>query len=213
MTARHRGYGEPEPVWVLGLPLIDLFVRAVVRPRVQGLANIPRTGPALLVANHVSYLDPIVLLAVGHRAGRRVRFLTVEESFGKPVVGWFLGVGRQIPVAGEGDRLQSIRLARAALQAGEVVLVYPEGTIAGDRSVDAKVGAGFLALTSGVPVVPIRSRGLERGAGRWWRRRARVVIGKPVDTGNLDGLVGRARYAAASTRFMDAVRALPDPGT
>ena len=202
-----------EPVWAVTAPLLDLAVRLLADVRVVGAGNIPRTGPALLAANHVSHFDPVVLLVVTHRAGRRLRFLTVQEAFDRPVSGWLLRAGRHIPVGTGSTRLAAVRLARAALAAGEVVLVYPEGTIPHAAEVaGAKAGAGLLAVTSGVPVLPVATRGLERGAGpRWRRRRATVVFGDPVDVSDLAGDAagrGRARYEEASTRILEAVRQL-----
>ncbi len=203
-----------EPVWLVGIQVLDGYVRAALRLRITGLEHLPRSGAALLVANHVSYLDPVVLIVVGHRAGRRVRVLSVQEAFERPGSGFFLRAGRHIPVGADpADRMVAIRRARAALHRGEVVLIYPEGTIAsGTEQRAARGGAGLLALTSGVPVIPIRTWGLERGAARCWhRRRASVVVGPPVDLTPANQMSGRRRYEAAAALALDAVRALRPP--
>jgi 1-acyl-sn-glycerol-3-phosphate acyltransferase len=197
-------------VWAVAIRGLDLYVRLATRLTVRGLDHIPRSGPALLVANHVSYLDPVVLVVVGHRAGRRkTRFVGYREAFEKPVTGWFLRAGRHIPVREGTERVLTIRQARAALDRGDLVLIYPEGTIATAGAVtEAKGGAGLLALSAGVPVIPIATAGLERGAAPWWRRRrATVTVGPPVDLADAPGR-GRARYEAASNQCLDAVRAL-----
>lgn len=203
-----------EPVWVVGIRILDGYVRLGLRLRVTGLEHIPPTGPALLVANHVSYLDPIVLIVVGHRAGRRARFLGVQEAFERPGSGFILRAGRHIPVGGDpADRMLAVRRARDVLRRGEVVLIYPEGTIprAGEQR-PAQGGAGLLAVTGGVPVIPIRTWGLERGAAPWWRRRpAEVSVGPPVDLSPALAATGRRRYDLASMLALDAVRALPRP--
>lgn len=202
---------RPEPVWWVGARVLDLAVRALVDLRIVGLEHLPRAGAALLAANHVSYLDPVVLLVVAHRAGRKVRFLTVQEAFDRPVTGWFFRVGRHIPVAEGSRQLRALRAARDALDAGELVLVYPEGTIpAQPGAAAAKRGIGWLAATSGVPVVPIGTEGLERQPGRrpFPRRRACVAVGAPVVLDDLPAGRGRARDEAASARILDAVRGL-----
>ncbi len=200
---------EPEPVWWIGIRLLEVFVRLTVRLRITGLERIPASGPALVVANHVSYLDPVVLVVLAHRRGRRMRFLGVREVFDRPVIGWVLRAGRHIPVGDGAERMVAIRQAGAALARGDLVLVYPEGTIpAAGPAAAAKGGAGLLALRMHVPVIPVATAGLERGAGRWWRRRvATVVVGAPVDLSNVAG-TGRARYEAASDRLLAAIRAL-----
>lgn len=194
--------------------LLDVYVRLGLRLRITGLEHIPRSGPALLVANHVSYLDPVVLIVVGHRAGRRVRFLGVQEAFERPGSGHVIRAGRHIPIGPTAaDRMVAIRRARDTLRGGGAVLIYPEGTIGGDGELrDAQGGAGLLALTSGAPVIPVRTWGLERGAAPWWHRRpASVAVGPPVDLSPTQGITGRRRYAVASALAMDAVWALPRP--
>lgn len=203
-----------EPVWLVAIQVLDGYVRAALRLEITGLEHLPRSGPALLVANHVSYLDPVVLIVVGHRAGRRVRVLSVQEAFQRPGSGFFLRAGRHIPVGADpADRMVAVRRAGKALRRGEVVLIYPEGTItsAGERRA-ARGGAGLLAVSSGAPVIPIRTWGLERGTTPWWhRRRASVVIGPPVHLAEAHQAAGRQRYERASALALDAVRALRHP--
>lgn len=195
-------------VWWVGIRALDAYVRLAVRLSVTGLDNLPTRGPAIVVANHVSYLDPVVLLVLAHRRGRQLRALAVREAFARPVVGWFMRIGRQIPVGAGLDRMVALRGAKEALARGDLVLVYPEGTITGARPVAAKGGAGLLALTLGVPVIPIFTRGLERAGRRRWRRRAQAVIGRPVDLTAVHGARGRPRYEAASERMLAAIRKL-----
>jgi 1-acyl-sn-glycerol-3-phosphate acyltransferase len=199
-----------EPVWWVAVRVLDLVVRAVVDLRIVGLDRIPPMGAALLAANHVSFLDPVVVLVTGHRAGRKVRFLAVQEAFERPVSGWFLRVGRHIPVAEGAGQLRALRAVHAALADGELVLVYPEGTIAAAPGAAARRGAGWLAVTGGVPVVPIGTAGLERRkrAPRLRRRRARVFIGAPVALDDLADRHGRTRDLAVSDRILAAVRDL-----
>jgi 1-acyl-sn-glycerol-3-phosphate acyltransferase len=200
---------EREPVWAVTIRALDLAVRAGLRLSITGLEHLPRQGPALLAANHVSYLDPVVLLVLGHRAGRKVRAMAVQEAFDKPVTGYLVRAGRHIPVGEGAKRLASMRLAKEALRRGDLVLVYPEGTIPRtDAVAQAKAGAGLLALDAHVPVIPIGSAGLERRrGGERVRPPAAVVIGPAVDLGGIEGR-GRAVYEAASERILDEVRRL-----
>lgn len=205
--------GDREPIWWVGLRLLDGFVRVATRLRISGLEHLPAAGPAIVVANHVSHADPVVLIVVGHRRGRKMRFLGYREAFERPVSGWVIRAGRHIPIGPGAEAVLAIRQAKAALGRADIVLIYPEGTIPGAEPVRAaKGGAGLLALTSGVPVIPVATHGLERGAARWWRRpRVHVVVGAPVDLSGLDGLTGRQRYAAASDLMLAAIRRLSTP--
>lgn len=209
---------DGEVIWRPGIGLLDLWVRCTVRVRVRGLENIPARGPALLVANHVSFLDPAVLLAVVNRRPRRIRFLCVAEAFDKPVLGWLLRAGKQIPVGGSGEaRRDALAAARSALARGEVVLIYPEGTIPSPgHEVRPQRGAGMLALVSGAPIVPIATRGLERERRPWrpWRRApAVVVIGAPLDITELPEGAEVDTFTTASERCLEAVRALQSSHT
>lgn len=149
--------------------------------RVHG--RLPAEGPLLVAANHVSYLDPVVLAVVLHRAGHDARFLTVAEVFRRPVVGAVLRAGRFIPVT---DRLwQRATAARAAaegLRAGDTVVIYPEGTIPTDQPLEARPGVAWLARRTGAPVVAVGTAGMHRVSGRggWLRRRRAAVVVGPV---------------------------------
>ncbi|HEX9122368.1 MAG TPA: lysophospholipid acyltransferase family protein [Actinomycetota bacterium] len=150
--------------------------------RLEGLERIPPEGPLIVAGNHLSYFDP---LAHGHfvdRANRRPRFLAKRELFDN----WFLrtvllGAG-QIPVArGTGDRAPLLEAAQA-LEAGEVVVVYPEGTsITADADFSpgpGKNGAVRLSLMTGIPILPVATWG-----GQYvWRRGERIhpTFGRPI---------------------------------
>ena len=183
-AAARREPADREPVWWIGIRLLDAFVRVAIRLRVTGLEHIPASGPAVVGANHVSYPDPVVLVVRAHRRGRTMRFLGVRAAFDRPLSGWWIRAGRHIPVGSGAEAIVAIRQARAALARGDLVLLYPEGTIPGPESVAAaKGGAGLLALSSGVPTIPVRTSGLERGPRPWWRRRRATAVAAPITAG------------------------------
>lgn len=200
-------------VWAVCIRVLDLALRVLGSVRTTGAEHVPRTGPALLAANHVSHLDPVVLLLVAHRCGRKVRIMGVQEVHDHPLVGRFVRAGRHIPVVQGSPSRAPLLAAEQALAAGELVLVYPEGTIPEPGAeVAAKGGVGLLTSRAGVPVVPIRSRGLEPSAlagWRPWRRlRASVHIGPPVTLPDVAHLRGSARAVALGGAVLDAVRSL-----
>lgn len=176
------------------MPLIEValvpLVRAWWRWRFEGLDRIPRTGPALIACNHLSYFDPVSNAHAVLRAGRVPRFLAKRELFEAPVLGWFLRAHGQIPVRrGTGDQ-SPLRLAQEALGRGEVVVIYPEGTVTrrpDHLPMEAKTGMVRLALEAQVPVIPMASWG---SAAIWQksgpgslvpRRPVWSKVGAPID--------------------------------
>jgi putative phosphoserine phosphatase / 1-acylglycerol-3-phosphate O-acyltransferase len=195
---------------LLGLEPYDVL-RYVVRPElfpyarfdIRGVELVPESGPALLAANHRSYFDVAALAVVAARVGRPVRFLGKREIFDAPVVGQLARALGGISV----DRAErpdlSLREARRALEAGEVVVILPQGTIPRGRAffdpkLVGKTGAARLAAMTGAPVVPIGLWGTEQV----WPRSARV----PDITGALHPPTVRVRVGRpAALGLTDAV--------
>ena len=140
---------------------------AVTRPDWRGLDNVPREGGVLLAANHISAVDPFVLgdfvLFGARRPPRYMAKATLFEGSG--LVARIMRGARQIPVhRGAADASLALRDAVSALQAGELVIIYPEGTVTRDPGkwpMRARTGVARLALLSGVPVVPVGQWGAQ----------------------------------------------------
>ncbi|MGZ5348703.1 MAG: lysophospholipid acyltransferase family protein [Actinomycetota bacterium] len=158
--------------------------------RIEGLEHIPATGPAIVACNHVSYLDPLTNANAVMKAGRRPRFLAKRDLFEIPVVGSAFRGANQIPVQrGRGDQTPLL-LAEEALAGGEVVVIYPEGTVTKREDhlpMDGKTGTIRLSLASGVPIVPLASWGSQAvwqksGPGSLkFGRPVWTTIGTPID--------------------------------
>jgi 1-acyl-sn-glycerol-3-phosphate acyltransferase len=156
----------------------------------EQLDRIPRTGPAIIACNHISYLDPLTNGDAVVRAGRRPRFLAKEELFRIPVVGRALRGAGQIPVSrGTRDR-SSLDRAMAALGRGEVIVVYPEGTVTkrdDGLPMDGKTGVVRLAIATGIPITPMASWGSQavwQKSGKGSLRFGRPIwttVGEPID--------------------------------
>lgn len=135
------------------------------RTRLIGLHNVPAEGPALLVFNHVSHLDPIYDAVTVHRAARVPRFLAKSSLWNVPVLKNVLTGVQQIPIyRGTADAEKSLEAAHSALENDKVLLIYPDGTITKDPQgwpMTPKVGVARLALEHDVPVIP---------AARWGTR-------------------------------------------
>lgn len=180
------------------------------------LERIPTTGPAILAVNHVSYADPFVVARLVWDAGRIPRFLGKAPLFGVPVVGAVLRGAGQIPVRRATlEATDSLELAVAALHRGEIVVIYPEGTVTRDDDywpMVAKTGVARLALlVPDAPVVPVAQWG-SQDAVDWYHRRFRllprtlvtVAVGSPVDT---------APYRSGTAQPEASVGPAPSPQT
>jgi 1-acyl-sn-glycerol-3-phosphate acyltransferase len=128
--------------------------------RVNGHENVPATGPLLIVANHLSWFDPFLLAIV---VRRRLWFLTKEEVFRWPVIGWLAHITGQIPVLrGESDRA-ALEKALRYLREGKALVVFPEGTVERqERMLVGHTGVAMLAVRSGTTMLPIAHSGTRR---------------------------------------------------
>jgi putative phosphoserine phosphatase/1-acylglycerol-3-phosphate O-acyltransferase len=211
-----RPPGVPKLVGLEPYHLLRPFVRPEAFPYarfdIAGIENIPERGPALLASNHRSYFDVVGLAIIAARLGRPVRFLAKRELFDAPVVGQMARALGGISVDRGSRSDQPLRDAQRALEAGELVVILPQGTIPrGEAFFDpvlrAKTGTARLAAMTGVPVVPIGLWGTERV----WPRSARVPtmttftdpplvrvrVGPPVRLGLEDAVADSAAVMAA----------------
>jgi 1-acyl-sn-glycerol-3-phosphate acyltransferase len=176
----------------------------VWRPDVRGLENVPRSGGVILASNHLSFVDSVVIPSV---VPRKVVFLAKSDYFtGTGVRGavqraWFEALG-MLPVDRDDTRsaLESLDVALDVLRRGEAFGIYPEGTRSRDgRLYRGRTGVAHLALTAGVPIVPVGLRGTERiqpiGARVPRVVKVHVTFGEALDPrGRYDGMpLGRAR--------------------
>jgi 1-acyl-sn-glycerol-3-phosphate acyltransferase len=162
-----------------------------------GLGNLPPTGGIILVSNHVSHFDPLVVAHYIYGAGRWPRFLTKASLWRVPLLGPFLTKTLQIPVErGSVEAVKSLDVLVDALNEGGAVLIYPEGTTTREPDLwpmRGKTGAARLALLTGAPVIPIANWGAQAVFDpRTHRFRIRprtpvtVTSGRPVDLSKWD---------------------------
>jgi 1-acyl-sn-glycerol-3-phosphate acyltransferase len=148
--------------------------------RAQGMENVPADGPAILMINHIAFIDPLVVL---HVLERNITPMAKIEVYDLPVIGIFPKIWGVIPVRREEVDRRAIQMTLDVLRAGEIVLVAPEGT-RGPALKEGKEGVAYLAARSGAPVVPVAVQGTEpfpalRGAAGWRTPGASVVFGRP----------------------------------
>jgi 1-acyl-sn-glycerol-3-phosphate acyltransferase len=204
---------ELTPWWSFGSWLTMLLVRLLFRVRVEGLANIPSAGPAILAFNHVSVLDgPVLAIEVARRRRREARFLVAAEVFGKPFFGWVLRTFDQIPIRRGQRDAHALDEAIRTVNAGAIAAIAPEGRVNPDPEAGllrVRSGVARLALPTGAPVVPV---GLWGTQVRWprpgprlarpWRPRLAIVFGSPLvahgdpsDAGDVEAFAERIRVA------------------
>lgn len=191
------------------------------RQQVAGAEHARRRGGYLLVANHISHLDPLFDSVAVRKIGRIPRFMAKASLWKVPVLGQALANSEQIPVdrAGAGAGQASLDAATAALEKGKVVLIYPDGTVTRDPDMwpmKPRMGVGMLALAGDFPVIPVAHWGSNQvyrsyGEGRRFRplprKNVHTMFGEPVDLDDLRAGPHDARAVrAASMRIMTAVR-------
>jgi 1-acyl-sn-glycerol-3-phosphate acyltransferase len=176
----------------------------------EGLEHVPRAGPAIVIGNHLSYFDPFAHAYFVVRAGRRPRFLAKAELFQNPLLRTVLRGLRQIPVQrGTGDQT-SLEEATRAIERGEVVVIYPEGTSTAGRPGflpgRGKTGAVRLALATGARIVPVATWG---GQYVWRRGSFRFPeLGRPILLRAGEPIDVRARVGGAED--YETIRRLTD---
>ncbi|CAB4546715.1 unannotated protein [freshwater metagenome] len=173
--------------WVLR-PLLNLLGKR----NWIGAENLPKTGAAIAVCNHISHIDPLVFTHFLYNNGRAVRYLGKASVFKVPIVGRVLLGAGQIPVEREtANASDSLQHAIAFLKAGHLLGVYPEGTLTRDENywpMKAKTGIARLAIISKAPVIPCAQWGAQeilpaysKKPKLFPRTKVTVVAGKPLD--------------------------------
>ena len=163
-----------EPMDVLRLTM-QQFALPLAHIDMTGTEHIPRTGPAIVVANHRSYFDPAVWVLAVFEAGRNPRGLGKKEVLDAPVIGPLVKASGAIRVDRDGGGAEAYAAAEEALRGGEVVIVAPQGTIPRgleffEPELKGKTGAARLAAATGAPVIPMGVWGTERV----WPRSSRL---------------------------------------
>jgi 1-acyl-sn-glycerol-3-phosphate acyltransferase len=170
---------NPILYWTLRAILVPFFLIYFRMQRIGG-DYLPRRGPLLLAANHRSFLDPFV---IGTLVRRPIYYMAKRELFEKRWQAWLLNGLGAFPVdRGAGDT-HAMDTARAILQRGDCVVIFPEGTrVRSGPLGDPRRGVGRLALESGAPVAPVAVIGTD-SVRRGWRIRSRKVrlrVGRPL---------------------------------
>ena len=201
-----------EPVYrpVIGLAL-TLFKTMGWQVRTFGAENIPTTGPAVLASNHIGYLDFVFVGYAARFCGRKrlVRFMAKKEVFDHPVAGPLMRGMKHLPVDRFANPSQAVDVAVECLKSGELVGMFPEGTIS--RSFiprEGRTGAVRMAMEAGAPLIPCAVWGTQRiltkGRPKNFERKVAmdVYVGEPLTYEPGDDLT------VTTKRLMEAISQL-----
>jgi 1-acyl-sn-glycerol-3-phosphate acyltransferase len=197
--------------------LCRLGLRAIARVRVEGLTDLPTSGPLIIAANHISNADPPFIGGwLGPALGRRPTFLAKESLFAGPLGLVIRSLGAE-PVKAGGSDIGAYRAAKAILDRGGIVAILPEGT----RSFDGvmgqpKPGVALLATRTGAPVLPVGVSGTDDLIARGKRlprigSRVTLRVGRPFTLRVPHGTDRRSALAAADSELMRRIASLVEP--
>jgi 1-acyl-sn-glycerol-3-phosphate acyltransferase len=209
-----------EPWYAFAAAVLRPVLMAATKRDWRGQENLPADGGVVVVPNHISHVDPLVIAHFLFDNGRLPRFLAKASLFSVFFVRTVITGAKQIPVYRETSEAgASLRDAVAALRAGELVVVYAEGTLTRDPQLwpmAGKTGAARLALSTGCPVLPMAAWGPQELLAPYSKRphlfprvTMQVSLGRPVDLDDLrDQPMTVGVLHEATERIMDAVTSL-----
>ena len=201
------------------------ILKALTKREWRGAENLPKTGPVIVISNHLSYADALVFAHFLYSNGRAVRYLGKDSVFKIAIIGKIIRSSGQIPVARESDKAShALDSALGLLEAGHCVGIYPEGTLTRDANLwpmVAKTGIARLAIISKAPVIPIAQWGDQNLLAPyskklifWKRTKIRYLAGPALDFSKWYGkeedqaaLVEATAYAMAGiTKLLEQIR-------
>jgi len=159
-----------------------IIFKLIFQQKVTGQENIPQNGPFIIVANHSSLLDPIIL---GISIKPKIIFIAAAYLFEIGWLGYLLRKANSIPVQREND-IKAIKQSLKILRQGGVLGIFPEGGIDRQKNnLPVRAGAAYLATKVGIPIVPIRIKGADKALPRGAKfirslNKIEVEIKKPI---------------------------------
>lgn len=190
-----------------------VLINTLYRVELHGLEKLPEEGPCLVVCNHVSYLDALI---VGGMVRRPIRFVMYHTIYKLPLLHFLFRTARTIPIAPAKEDAAMLERAyqeiSRALDAGEVVGIFPEGRLSTDGQIhEFKTGVERILAERPVPVVPMALKGMwgsmfSRRDSRWWRARLPRRFRSHIALVAADPVAPAAASAAALEAMVRALR-------
>ena len=208
------------PWFRFGAAVLRPILNLIIKRDWRGSEKLPRSGAAIVVCNHLSYVDPLTFTHFLYNNGRAPRYLGKESVFRVPIIGTVIKGAGQIPVSRESkDAVKGLEHAIAVLKAGHLLGVYPEGTLTRDENLwpmKAKTGVARLALITGTPVYPCASWGPEKVLPPYSKKvklfprtKVSVLMGEPVDLSRWQGKADDpVAIEEAADHIMDRITSL-----
>jgi len=203
--------------WFMKTIVAGPLLRTLFRPRLEGVENIPKSGPVILASNHLSFIDSVILPLV---IRRRIYFLAASTYFegkglGKWAVARFLRATGMIPIDRSGGKASeaSLKAGMSVLSKGHVLGIYPEGGRSRDgKAHRGRTGVARMAFESGALVVPVAMIDTDKvlsETGGVKIHRIGISFGPPLDFSEFDGKDrDHATLRIMTDRIMDAVVAM-----
>lgn len=208
-----------------GATLVRPILNSFAKRDWRGAENLPKTGAAIVVCNHISYVDPLLFTHFLYDNGRAPRYLGKASLFKLPIIGRVLSGAGQIPVEREtSGASNSLVHAIAFLKSGHLLGVYPEGTLTRDENywpMKAKTGIARLAILTQVPVIPCAQWGAQKLLPAYSKKlklfpraKFQVVAGPPLEFSKWEGRAedpvaleeATAYVMSAVTRLLEQLR-------
>lgn len=200
------------PFWYgLGKAAFGLIYRTAFRLKIHGAEHIPPPGGFLIASNHESFLDPPL---IGVSFPYPIHYFARNTLFDNRILGFLLPRVNVLPIVQDRPDIRGIRNAIRTIEAGQPLVVFPEGARSYDGNLQpGQPGVGLLVAKAGAPVLPVRIRGAHaawpRGSNRIRPRPVSITIGRLIEhPAPARGTRGQDAYQSLSDQIMAAIAAL-----
>lgn len=192
-------------LYYVAVPVVKLWFSSVSRLHVVGQENVPKNGPLIVAANHLSLVDPPL---IGGFFPRRIVFMAKDELFSFPS-GLLIRALGAFPARKTKVSVEALRRALGVLDDGQVLGIFPEGKRSFDCEMQkAELGVAFIAHRSGVPIVPVGisgSEAFEYSGAMFKRPKVTVAIGQPFSFSKSEGRLTREQLTHTADVIMERI--------